>query len=221
MLKLGFFDMVAGASLFVQLVMAVLVFASILSWVLIVHRGLSLRRAWQNWDGFEGQFWHGSDPEKLHANLKAQTEDDQPSQVFLVGYSTLMETEAGQLDIKERCLLVNQSMDIAQGRILDGLEKDLSVLATIGSISPYIGLLGTVWGVMNAFSALGGLQSVTIAMVAPGISEALITTAMGLFAAIPASIAYNRYSAGVNALASKLERFGQEFVHLMMRQSRL
>lgn len=215
-----FFELVGRAGLFVQLVMAVLVFASILSWVLIIYRGQLLRQACAMWACFERQFWDGGDLDALFDDVKT-VEPVAPTHLFVSGYRTLKETEGAQLGLKERCVLVEQAMSIAQRRCCDFLACDVSVLATIGSMSPYIGLLGTVWGVMNAFNALGQLNSVTIAMVAPGISEALITTAMGLFSAIPASIAYNRYSAQINALSGQLERFSREFIHLMVRQSQL
>lgn len=220
--ELSLIDLIAQSSLVVQLVLFVLVLSSVLSWAAIFDRSRVLARARAAADGFEQKFWSGGDLSALYREL---TKDDQrltglPS-IFRSGFKEYVrlrkvspEDTAGLLQGAER------AMRVALSREMDRLEANLSFLATVGSVSPYIGLFGTVWGTMHAFQALGNIQLPTLALVGPGMSEALITTAVGLLAAIPAVVAYNRYSNQVERLNSRYEEFMEEFSTLLQRQGR-
>ncbi len=213
------FDLIANAGFLVQAVMFLLLAASVASWTLIFWKSRQLRRAESRAAGFEQRFWSGIDLAELYRQLVKQGEAEGLESVFLAGYREfirLFKQAAPPALIAENA---ERAMGVAIGRELEALDSQLPLLATVGSTSPYVGLFGTVWGIMNAFRALGHVQQATLALVAPGIAEALIATAMGLFAAIPAVIAYNRYTSRIDRLGRRYERFADEFVCLLQRKA--
>ena len=188
-------DLILNASLLVQFVMLLLVLASVISWTMIFNKRKFLRYAIREAAKFENQFWSVEDLSPLYTRISSgRYEPTGMEKIFEAGFKEFVRMRK-QEHIEPEAVLdgAQRSMRIAMNKEMDQLETNLSFLATVGSTSPYIGLFGTVWGIMNSFQALGTVQQATIAMVAPGISEALIATAMGLFAAIPAVIAYNRF----------------------------
>jgi biopolymer transport protein TolQ len=208
------------ASLLVQLVMALLLAASLLSWTMIFRKYFAVQAATRAAEEFETKFWSGANLNQLYNGLsRKETELSGMSSVFVAGFREYLRL-GGQKDLKPMDLLdgVQRAMRVALSREVDFLETHLSFLATVGSTSPYVGLFGTVWGIMNSFRQLGAVQQATLAHVAPGIAEALIATAMGLFAAIPAVIAYNRYSNAVERLVTRYEVFMEEFSSIVQRQ---
>ncbi len=215
------FDLILSASLIVQLVMALLLAASVASWAIIVRKRRVLRQAVQGSDEFETSFWSGGD---LAAIYRDVTRGGQPPSdmagLFEAGFREFRRlTEQPGMGAAQILESVRRSMHVAQMREMDRLEESLSTLATIGSTSPYVGLFGTVWGIMNSFRGLGNVQSATLAVVAPGIAEALVATAMGLFAAIPAVIAYNRYADKVTRLEVRYDSFIEEFFSVLQRHA--
>lgn len=214
-------DLILNASFLVQLVMLILVVASVVSWTMIFNKRVVLKQAAKDAERFEGQFWSVEDLSPLYTRITASRY--QPSgmeKIFEAGFKEFARLNKQQ-NIDAEAVLdgAQRSMRIAMNKEMDHLETNLSFLATVGSTSPYVGLLGTVWGIMNSFQALGTVQQATIAMVAPGISEALIATAMGLFAAIPAVIAYNRYSYDVERLINRYDNFMEEFASILHRHA--
>lgn len=210
----------ANASAVVKFVMLLLFIASIISWTLIIQRGMLLKRAKKAFKAFEEQFWSGIDLGVLYKNTSDTSDDTNGLQnIFRSGFREFvkMSQKAGKSS-EVAVESAARAMRVAQSRAVDKLEQHLSILATIGSISPYVGLFGTVWGIMTAFHALGAVQQATISMVAPGISEALVATAMGLFAAIPAVVAYNRYANEVERLENHYATFSEEFYAVLDRQ---
>ena len=218
--KLSIWSLVADASLLVQLVMLTLVLASVVSWVIIFQRGRVLGLAKKTSLKFEDRFWSGMDLNQLYREATATPNPNSGmEQIFRAGFKEF--TRLRQQQGVDRDALMEgtqRAMRVAMSRELDRLEAHLPFLATVGSTSPYIGLFGTVWGIMNSFRGLAQLQQATIATVAPGISEALIATAMGLFAAIPAVIAYNRFSARTDNLANSYQTFAEEFFSILHRK---
>ena len=214
-------SLVARASITVQLVMFILFCASVLSWVIIYLKYDVLKNASENALRFEDQFWSGINLADLYARMKKNTENEcGMARIFVAGFAEYIRVHKHAGNNPEMMLSgVQRSMKVALAREEERLDSHLSLLATIGSISPYIGLFGTVWGIMRSFTALGSVQHASLAMVAPGIAEALIATAMGLFAAIPAVIAYNRYAERVDRLAISYENFAEEFATILQRQS--
>ena len=211
----------ANAGPVVKVVMLILLAASILSWSLIIQRGFFLKKMQKIAHLFEEKFWTGTDLNRLYVNISAKNDNDEPlglARIFEMGYREYTHLRQGHYEPDRIMQGVERAMTAAESRELDKIERNLTVLATIGSTSPYVGLFGTVWGIMTAFQALGQVQQATIAMVAPGISEALIATAMGLFAAIPAVIAYNRYTSFIDRLANQYATFKDEFANLLFRQ---
>ena len=210
----------ADAGFVVKTVMLILLGTSIASWTLIVQRWLFLSNTQKQLRTFENQFWSGADLSQLYQSMERQNPTGLAS-IFYAGFGEFLRTkkteEATPSDNSLQA--VQRAMRIAHAREADKLELHLAFLASVGSISPYIGLFGTVWGIMSSFHALGGAQQATIAMVAPGISEALIATAMGLFAAIPAVLAYNRYSNMVDRILQSYETFQEEFTNIVHRQA--
>ncbi len=209
-----------GASLVVKLVMLILLAASIVSWTLIFQRSGFINRAKKGISDFEQRFWSGEDLNKLYTYLSdGKVIPEGMSQIFVAGFKEFLrlrqQTQAQPAVIMEG---VQRTMRVAHSRELDKLENHLSFLATVGSTSPYVGLFGTVWGIMTSFQALGNASQATVAMVAPGISEALIATAMGLFAAIPAVVAYNRFANRVERIANQYDDFLEEFTNILSRQ---
>ncbi len=220
--ELSILDLVLHASVVVQLVLASLVLASIISWTMIFDRSRTLKRARRAADEFEQRFWSGGDLSALYRNLN---QDEKAlnglAAIFRAGFKEYVRLRKGD-DSDQMAVLqgTERSMRVALSREMDRLETHLVFLATVGSTSPYVGLFGTVWGIMHSFHALGNVKQATLALVAPGISEALVATAIGLFAAIPAVIAYNRYSNQVERLNNRYEEFMEEFSTLLQRQGR-
>ena len=214
-------DLILNASLLVQLVMLTLVVASIVSWTMIINKRVILKRAKKEAEIFEDQFWSVEDLSPLFTKISARHyEPNGMEKIFEAGFKEFARLNKQERIDPEAVLDGSQrAMRIAMNREMDYLETNLSFLATVGSTSPYVGLFGTVWGIMNSFQALGTVQQATIAMVAPGISEALIATAMGLFAAIPAVIAYNRYSYDVERLINRYDNFMEEFSSILHRHA--
>lgn len=217
----SFLQLILGASFVVQLVMLILVLASVVSWTFIFAKRNELKGALLIADAFESRFWSGIDLADLYKQLNAQGyESEGVENIFVAGYREFARLRKNPDIEPERLVESSQrAMRIALARELDNLDERLPFLATVGSTSPYVGLFGTVWGIMNSFRALGNVQQATLAMVAPGISEALIATAMGLFAAIPAVIGYNRFVTRSERLANRYEVFMEEFVSLLQRQA--
>jgi len=213
--------LIMDASLVVKLVMLILLLASISSWILIFVKYGVLRKANQEADDFESRFWSGTSLDKLYQGLSRSDNTTGMSNIFVSGYKELSRNndteETGLISTLD---MVTRSMRVAMSRQAEKLESSLSFLATVGSTSPYIGLFGTVWGIMNSFRALSGATSTSLNAVAPGIAEALIATAIGLFAAIPAVIAYNRYSDQVESLETRYDNFVDEFTTLIQRQTK-
>ncbi len=217
----SFWSLIVNASLIVQLIMLALALISLSSWWVIVKKQLVLAAARRAGDQFEDDFWSGIDLASLYARINRQKEPVWGMDaIFLAGFQEFLRLRAQPtMDPESVVSGAQRAMHAAGSRELDELEMYLPLLATAGSTSPYIGLFGTVWGIMNAFMALGTTQQATLAQVAPGIAEALIATAMGLFAAIPAVIFYNRYAHDVDRLANRYETFMEEFSNILQRQS--
>jgi biopolymer transport protein TolQ len=217
---MSLFALVTRASVLVQIVMLILLSASVLSWVIIVIKFKSLKQAKQEAVRFEDRFWSGINLSELYQQVKRKTEMRRGiARIFEAGFAEFIRTRKNKVNPDMMLAGVQRSMKVALAREEDYLDSHLSLLATIGSISPYIGLFGTVWGIMRSFIALGAVEHASLAMVAPGIAEALIATAMGLFAAIPAVIAYNRYAEQVDRLSGSYENFAEEFATILQRQT--
>lgn len=215
----SFIELIMHASLPVKGVMLLLVLASITSWWIIFAKWMSLKSAAQKSKKFEETFWSGVDLNRLYDNIvKRKKKSSGMEHIFESGFREFLRSrKAAQSDIKST-ESADRSMRIALNREIDILERHLPFLATIGSISPYVGLLGTVIGIMISFQALSNVTQATIALVAPGISEALIATAMGLFAAIPAVIFYNNFNSKVERLYTQYDIFKEEFSTILHRQ---
>lgn len=214
--------MVLGASMPVQIVMIILVAASIVSWTIIFTKRRLLRRTKGASDDFEASFWSGGDLNTLYRSAsRSKGGAIGMASIFESGFRefnrVLQQGDVNADKLVEEC---RRAMRVAQMREVDRLEQSLATLATIGSTSPYVGLFGTVWGIMNAFMGLANVQSATLATVAPPIAEALIATAMGLFAAIPAVVAYNGYADRVVRLEYRYDGFTEEFSSILQRHAR-
>lgn len=219
--EVSFWGLIANASLIVQLIMLALAVVSLGSWWVIAKKGLVLSAAKRAANEFEDDFWSGIDLASLYARISRENEIVTGMEsIFLAGFQEFLRLRS-QPNVDTELVVsgAQRAMRAAGSRELDELEMYLPLLATTGSTSPYVGLFGTVWGIMNAFMALGVTQQATLAQVAPGIAEALIATAMGLFAAIPAVIFYNRYAHEVDRLANRYETFMEEFSNILQRQS--
>jgi biopolymer transport protein TolQ len=221
--QLSLWSLISNASLLVQMVMLLLFMASIISWAMVVQRAIVLRGARNSFDEFEGQFWSGVDLSQLYRDGTRRIDTDGNitgvESIFRAGFKEFSRLrQQGGADSDAVMEGAARAMRVALAREEEHMEAHLPFLATVGSTSPYIGLFGTVWGIMNSFRGLANVQQATLATVAPGISEALIATAMGLFAAIPAVIAYNRFSSKVDVLAGKYETFADEFSSILHRQ---
>jgi biopolymer transport protein TolQ len=218
--ELSLLDLVLNASIVVQLVLASLVLASLISWTMIFDRSRVLKRARRAADDFEQRFWSGGDLSELYRDLeKDKNGANGLASIFRAGFKEYVRLRKGDNGDPMAVLQgAERSMRVAVSREMDRLDVHLSFLATVGSNSPYVGLFGTVWGIMHSFHALGNVKQATLALVAPGISEALVATAIGLFAAIPAVVAYNRYSNQVERLNNRYEEFMEEFSTLLQRQ---
>lgn len=209
--------LIMNASLIVQLVMLLLLAASIASWIIIFQRSIALRRAEKAYQDFEDSFWSGVDLNELYRDLPAEQESHGAEHVFRSGFrefNRLMPKTNSTDAVLEG---VQRGQRVALSREEDRLQLHLTFLATVASASPYIGLFGTVWGIMGSFQSLSMAQQATLSTVAPWIAEALVATAMGLFAAIPAVIFYNRLSAHAGRLLGKYENFAEEFHAILHR----
>ncbi len=222
--QLSLIDLVINASFTVQMVMLILVGASILSWYMIVQRFLYLHNAREEMYGFEERFWSGIDLSQLYREGNEKASDGQAilgmESVFRAGFKEFSRL-AQQSEMDSEAILEGsrRAMRVAVMREEERLERHLAFLASVGSTSPYIGLFGTVWGIMHSFRGLANSTQATLATVAPGISEALVATAMGLFAAIPAVLAYNRFSAKVEVFGNRYDTFVDEFSSILYRQA--
>jgi len=211
--------LIANAGVLVQLVMLLLAFASVMSWTLIFQRLQVFRKARRAQLAFEDRFWSGMDLGQLYREVNADpTPFSGMESLFRAGFKEFSRLRQQSRDADAVMEGTQRAMRVAFSREQERLEAHLPFLATVGSTSPYVGLFGTVWGIMNSFRGLAQVQQATLATVAPGISEALIATAMGLFAAIPAVIAYNRFSAMSDALLKNYETFAEEFSSILHRR---
>jgi biopolymer transport protein TolQ len=219
--ELSILQLILDASPVVQAVMAILMLASLVSWTYIFSKYREINRAEETTDEFEERFWSGIDLADLYRQLAREDYATEGLEnIFMAGFKEFarlrQEPNIGPDAVMEGAQRV---MRVSLNRELELLDQRLPFLATVGSTSPYVGLFGTVWGIMNSFRSLGAAKQATLAMVAPGISEALVATAMGLFAAIPAVMAYNRYSTEIGRLASRYEAFADEFLSLLHRKA--
>ncbi|HWI15627.1 MAG TPA: protein TolQ [Burkholderiales bacterium] len=212
--------LITNASVLVQLVMAGLLIASLFSWYYIFLKVIMLKRATRQADEFERRFWSGADLNDLYQRaLGSRDEAGSQERIFEAGFREFVKLHKQPgMDVAAIMDGTRRAMRATYQRELDHLESHLSFLASVGSVSPYVGLFGTVWGIMNAFRGLANVAQATLGHVAPGIAEALVATAMGLFAAIPAVVAYNRFAGDVNRLATRFESFMEEFSNILQRQ---
>ena len=215
------FHLIKEASFVVQFVMLLLLTTSVASWTFIFSKRKELSRAIEITDEFEEQFWSGVALADLYRKLAAKDfEPEGIEKIFLAGYKEFSRMrQTGNVEPGVQVESAQRVMRIELSRELERLDEHLAFLATVGSTSPYVGLFGTVWGIMNSFMSLGNVKQATLAQVAPGIAEALIATAIGLFAAIPAVVAYNRFSTRLDRLTGRYELFVEEFVVLLQRQA--
>jgi len=216
-------SMILNASIVVKVVIGILVLASMLSWTYIFMKLFAIGQARRQADEFEREFWGGSDLVGLYQRASSgRYAASGMERIFEAGFKEFLKLK-GRAGADMSALLdgTRRAMKATYQREMDALESHLSFLATVGSVSPYIGLFGTVWGIMNAFRGLSNVAQATLAQVAPGIAEALVATAMGLFAAIPAVIAYNRFSHDIDRLASRYESFMEELQNILQRQAHL
>tara|TARA_R110000868_G_scaffold120477_4_gene319904 strand:+ start:58877 stop:59575 length:699 start_codon:yes stop_codon:yes gene_type:complete len=221
--ELSVIDLILNASITVQLVMLILFIASVISWFMIVQRMFYFRATDKAMRVFEQQFWSGIDLSQLFRKGSASAEEGNATvgmeNIFRAGFKEFTRLrQQGSIESEALMEGAQRAMRVALSREEEQMEKHLAFLATVGSTSPYVGLFGTVWGIMGAFQGLAMMHQATLATVAPGISEALVATAMGLFAAIPAVVGYNRFSARFDALMNKYETFSDEFFSILHRQ---
>lgn len=214
-------DLFLQASLLVKMVMLILLGMSIASWAMIIKRSKVLSQAAKETESFEDKFWSGTDLAIIYQSInKRKDELTGTEEIFYAGFTEFARLRKSNANSPDYIMEgTGRAMRVAVAREVDDLETNLPFLATVGSISPYIGLFGTVWGIMHAFIALGQVKQATLAMVAPGIAEALVATAMGLFAAIPAVMAYNRLSNKVSKLEHNYATFSEEFHSILHRQA--
>lgn len=217
--EISFWGLFLEASFVVKLVMVTLLGLSIASWALIFQRRNVLTKAESASRAFEERFWSGVDLARLYSEISARQTSEGLESLFRDGFKEFARLKKSSVGTAQVFMEgTNRAMRVRLSREVEELESHLSFLATVGSISPYIGLFGTVWGIMNAFLALGEVQQATLNMVAPGIAEALIATAMGLFAAIPSVLAYNSFARRVEKLETSYYNFTEEFANLLHRQ---
>jgi len=218
---LDIWTLVVNASIVVKVVVALLVVVSFMSWMFIFQKWFSIRRANAQTDSFEREFWSGNDLQALYQGaVNARHTIGSLERIFEAGFREFAKLR-GQRGTETSVMVdgARRAMRATFQREMDFLERHLAFLASTGSVSPYVGLFGTVWGIMHSFRGLANVQQATLAQVAPGIAEALIATAIGLFAAIPAVVAYNRYSHDIERLAIRFESFMEEFSNILHRQS--
>jgi biopolymer transport protein TolQ len=218
---LDIWTLILHASIVVKVVMGLLVVVSFMSWMFIFQKWFSIRRANSLTDKFEREFWSGNDLNALYQGaVQHRHTIGSLERIFEAGFREFAKLRSGQraADASDMVDGARRAMRATFQREMDFLERHLSFLASTGSVSPYVGLFGTVWGIMHAFRSLANVQQATLAQVAPGIAEALVATAIGLFAAIPAVVAYNRYSHDIERLANRFESFMEEFSNILHRQ---
>ncbi|MGQ9427281.1 protein TolQ [Gilvimarinus sp. F26214L] len=216
---LSLWSLIANAGLLVQLVMLLLLAASVVSWMMIVQRGVYQKTAHRSFLAFEKEFWSGVDLNQLFRQGNAKGRTEGVENIFRAGFKEFTRLrQKGNVDAAAVMQGTERAMRVALRREEEKLETNLPFLASVASVSPYVGLFGTVWGIMNSFRGLATVHQATLSAVAPGISEALIATAMGLFAAIPAVVFYNRYSARAETLVTYYETFAEEFSSILHRQ---
>ena len=222
---MSLFTLISGASLPVQLVMAVLIITSLFSWWYIFIKVFTIKNAESDAENFENAFWSGGDLNKLYDGLSTGRRKPQGmAAIFEAGFKEYIRHKQqahleAKMDVSDVMEGARRAMRATYNRELDDLDAHLPFLASVGSVSPYIGLFGTVWGIMNAFRGLSSVAQATLSQVAPGIAEALVATAIGLFAAIPAVIAYNRFASKVDRLSVRYESFMEEFTNILQRKS--
>ncbi len=215
-LSLG--HLIFQASFLVQGILLLLLLASVISWAVILGKRRLLARIRGSADQFEERFWSGGTLSDLYKGVQRNKGDEGLVSIFRAGYEEFnRQQQGGKIATDDALASVQRSMRVAQAREVERMEGGLAFLATVGSTSPYVGLFGTVWGIMTAFIAIGNVKQATIAMVAPGIAEALIATAMGLFAAIPAVIAYNFFTHSVERLENRYNTFAEEMIGILER----
>ena len=211
--------LILQASLVVQLVMAGLMITSLVSWTVIFGKVFGLRRVRGDNEEFEREFWSGRSLTELNTAVGQKTQSAPLERIFASGMREFMKLREKRLDAGAQLDGARRAMRASFQRELDVVESNLSFLASVGSVSPYVGLFGTVWGIMHAFVGLSNMQQVTLATVAPGIAEALVATAIGLFAAIPAVVAYNRFARDIDRIAIQMETFIEEFSNILQRNA--
>jgi biopolymer transport protein TolQ len=218
--QLSIIRLIVQASVPVQIVLGILLIASLTSWAIIFRKRMVVRRAQRDADRFENSFWSGGDLSTLYRTVESRGGATGVESIFEFGFREFARLRA-QGGMAADMLLEGsrRAMRVAQLKETERLEHNLATLATVGSTSPYVGLFGTVWGIMSAFSSLGNVQQATLANVAPGIAEALVATAFGLFAAIPAVVAYNRYADQVSRLEMRYDGFIEEFSTILQRHA--
>lgn len=221
MADMNVFDLFLKAGLLVKLIMLLLIGFSIASWAIIIQRTKVFNAADREAADFEDKFWSGTDLSRLYKESQARRDElSGAEQIFHSGFKEFARLHQASVDAPEAVVNgASRAMRVSFNRELESLETHIPFLGTVGSISPYIGLFGTVWGIMHAFISLGSVKQATLQMVAPGIAEALIATAIGLFAAIPAVMAYNRFTQRVNKLEQSYDNFMEEFLTILHRQA--
>ena len=218
--QLSIIRLIVQASVPVQIVIAILLLASLSSWAIIFRKRLVIGRARREAEQFENNFWSGGDLAQLYRAIESRGGATGMASMFEFGFREFARLrQQGGTPTDQMLEGSRRAMRVAQLKEIDRLEHSLATLATVGSTSPYVGLFGTVWGIMSAFSSLGNVQQATLAMVAPGISEALVATAIGLFAAIPAVVAYNRFADQVTRLEMRYDAFTEEFSTILQRHA--
>ncbi|HGN1706666.1 TPA: Tol-Pal system protein TolQ [Providencia rettgeri] len=221
MTDMNILDLFLKASLLVQLIMFVLIGFSIASWAIIIQRTKILNAATREAEAFEDKFWSGIELSRLYKESQARRDElSGAEQIFHSGFKEFVRLHQANIHAPDAVVTgAARAMRISMNRELESVEAHIPFLGTVGSISPYIGLFGTVWGIMHAFIALGAVKQATLQMVAPGIAEALIATAIGLFAAIPAVMAFNRLNLRVSKLEQSYDNFMEEFLAILHRQA--
>ena len=216
---LSIVQLALNASLVVKIVMLILLGVSLASWALIFGKIFGLRKVRGGNDQFEREFWSGRSLTELYQSASQSADNAPLARIFASGMREFMKLREKRMDVATQLDGVRRAMRASFQRELDVVERNLNFLASVGSVSPYVGLFGTVWGIMHAFVGLSNLQQVTLATVAPGIAEALIATAIGLFAAIPAVLAYNRFAHDIDRIAVQMETFMEEFSNILQRNA--
>jgi biopolymer transport protein TolQ len=216
---LSIVSLVLHASFVVQLVMAGLLLVSLASWTVIFGKVFGLKRVRGRNEDFEKEFWSGRSLTELNQAAGSKVDSAPMERIFASGMREFLKLRERKLDAGAQLDGARRAMRASFQREMDVVESNLSFLASVGSVSPYVGLFGTVWGIMHAFVGLSNLQQVTLQSVAPGIAEALVATAIGLFAAIPAVIAYNRFARDIDRIAIQLETFIEEFSNILQRNA--